>query len=122
MADGYSDIARDHFEHPRNAGAMKCPDAMGTVENPVSGASIVLYLRLADGAIAQVMFQAQGCAATIAAGSITTELLAGKTPEDARALTRVHIETALGGLPPTRKHAADLAIDAVRAALSDLAH
>ena len=119
MADAYSTILRDHFEHPRNVGTLHAPDAIGFAENPASGATLSLHLAFKDGIIDQAVFQAQGCAATIASGSVLTEWVAGKTPSEAGKIARADIEAALGGLPPTRKHAADLAVDAVRTALGN---
>jgi len=121
MTDAYSECVRDHFEHPRHVGVLDHPDAKGYAENPVSGASLVLYLAVCDNVIQQAVFQAQGCAATIACGSMLTVLLIGKSIDDAKMLTRDDIEVALGGLPPTRKHAADLAVDVVRSALAEYA-
>ncbi len=120
MSDSYSTIVRDHFEHPRNVGTLDAPDAMGFAENPASGATLALHLAIKDGVIDRAVFQAQGCAATIASGSVLTEWVIGKTPVRASKITRSDIESALGGLPPTRKHAADLAVDAVHAALNKL--
>lgn len=117
MSDAYSTILRDHFEHPRNVGTLQTPDAVGYAENPASGATLSLHLALKNGVIDRAVFQAQGCAATIASGSVLTEWVMGKPPDEARKISRTDIEAALGGLPPTRKHAADLAVDAVRAAL-----
>ena len=127
MSDAYSTILRDHFEHPRNVGTLQTPDAVGYAENPASGATLSLHLALKNGVINRAVFQlfrpalcflkAQGCAATIASGSVLTEWVMGKPPDEARKISRTDIEAALGGLPPTRKHAADLAVDAVRAAL-----
>lgn len=117
MSDAYSPILRDHFEHPRNVGTLQNPDAVGYAENPASGTTLSLQLALKNGIIDQAVFQAQGCAATIASGSVLTEWVMGKTPDEARKISRTDIEAALGGLPPTRKHAAALAVDAVRATL-----
>ena len=117
MSDAYSTILRDHFEHPRNVGTLQTPDAVGYAENPASGTTLSLHLALKNGVIDRAVFQAQGCAATIASGSVLTEWVMGKPPDEARKISRTDIEAALGGLPPTRKHAADLAVDAVRAAL-----
>lgn len=117
MSDAYSTILRDHFEHPRNVGTLQTPDAVGYAENPASGATLSLHLALKNGVIERAVFQAQGCAATIASGSVLTEWVMGKPPDEARKISRTDIEAALGGLPPTRKHAADLAVDAVRVAL-----
>ena len=119
--DAYSECVRDHFEHPRHVGILNHPDAKGYAENPVSGASLVLYLAICDQVIQEAVFQAQGCAATIACGSMLTVLLIGKSLQEAKMLMRDDIEIALGGLPPTRKHAADLAIDVVRSAIAEYA-
>jgi NifU-like protein involved in Fe-S cluster formation len=119
MADAYTHIVLDHFNYPRNVGALENPDAIGQAENPVSGATIVLHLRVLKNQIDRATFQSQGCTATIAASSMLTELLPGRTLEEAEQLSRVDIEQALGGLPPTRKHAADLAADVARAAVQD---
>lgn len=121
MADAYSECVRDHFEHPRHVGALTHPDAVGAVENPVTGASLVLHLAICRQVIQMAVFQAQGCAATIACGSVLTVLLGEKTLDDAQSMTRDHVEVALDGLPPTKKHAADLAIDALESALADFA-
>ena len=121
MSDGYSTILRDHFEHPRNVGALDTPDATGFAENPASGTTLSLHLAIKDGIIDRARFRAQGCAATIASGSVLTEWVVGKTPIQACKIARADIETALDGLPPTRKHAADLAVDAVHNALGKLA-
>ena len=122
MSDGYSTRVRDHFEHPRNVGVLDNPDAIGTSENPASGATMMVHLGITECVVDRVAFQAQGCAATIAAGSVLTELVLGKKTDQICQMDRLDIEEALGGLPPTRKHAADLAVDAVHAALGNLAH
>lgn len=119
MPDAYTEIVLDHFKNPRNVGMLQHPDAVGRVENPASGASIVLYLQIVDEVVSRATFQTQGCTATIAASSVLTEMAVGRRVEEAEAISRVEIEGALGGLPPTRRHAAALAEDAVRAAVVD---
>jgi len=119
MADAYSECVRDHFERPRRVGRLKDPSAVGQVENPVSGASLILQLIISRNVISDAAFQAQGCAATIACGSMLANMLVDKPLHWARVLTRDDVEEALGGLPATRKHAADLAIDGLRTALRD---
>lgn len=121
MTEGYSARVRDHFENPRHVGVLDQPDGIGDVENPVSGASLLLHLNISGNIIRQAFFKAQGCAATIACGSVLTELLKDKSIDEAKLLSREDVQNALDGLPPTRKHAADLAIDAVRSALADFA-
>lgn len=115
MSDQYSDITRDHFEHPRNVGEIEGADVVGRSENPASGASLVLYVCLSDRIVDRVSFKAHGCTATIAAGSVSTELLLGRELS-VDAVSREELASALGGLPPTRKHAYRLVTDAVAAA------
>jgi nitrogen fixation NifU-like protein len=119
MPDTYSEIVLDHFSNPRNVGVLLDSDGDARVENPVNGATLELYLNIAEGRINQSAFKSLGCTATIAAGSMVTELINGQTVQDAGAITRFDIEAALGGLPPTRKHAASLAEDAIRAAIAN---
>jgi nitrogen fixation NifU-like protein len=119
-SEAYSEVLLSHFKEPRNSGRLPYPDATGRAENPASGATLELQVALHEGRIQEARFKAEGCAATIAAGSVVTELLSGRTPEDAMTLQRIEVDDALGGLPPTRKHASALAVDAVRATLDDL--
>ena len=119
MAETYSEIALDHFRNPRNAGTMHDADGVGSVENPASGAEVSLQLKIVDERIVRAVFRAQGCTATIAAASVLTEMVAGLSVAAAGAVSRADVETRLGGLPPTRRHAAALARDAVRAAVAD---
>ena len=119
MSEAYSEVVLDHFRNPCNVGIFQNPDGVGKVENPASGASIELYLRIEDRVVVEARFQSQGCTATIAASSMLTTLVAGRSVEEAEGISRGEIEQALGGLPPTKKHAAALAEDAVRAAISD---
>ncbi len=119
MSEAYTETVLDHFRNPRNVGAQPDADAVGRAENPASGASMELYLRVFDGRIHLATFQIQGCTASIAAGSMATEMTVGRTVSEAAAITRTEIEGALGGLPATRKHAAALAEQAIRAAIAD---
>jgi nitrogen fixation NifU-like protein len=119
VSEAYTETVLDHFGNPRNVGVQADADAVGRAENPASGASMELYLRVLDGRIQRATFQIQGCTASIAAGSMATEMTAGRTVSEAAAITRTEIEEALGGLPATRKHAAALAEQAIRAAIAD---
>jgi nitrogen fixation protein NifU and related proteins len=105
----------DHFENPHNAGEL--PGATTTIEvsNPVCGDVLRLAVRLESGRIATARFKSQGCVAAIAAGSVLTDLLTGKTPAEAREITAQGISEALGGLPAASFHAAQLCTDAVAA-------
>lgn len=113
----YSERLLDHFQNPRNSGEL--PDAAGTAEteNPVCGDVIRLSLNLKNGRIAEIRFKAKGCVPAIGCGSAVTELALGKTPAEALELTPKQVKEAVGGLPPASNHAAELAIDVLRAAL-----
>lgn len=113
----YSDIIQEHFDNPRNIGTIASADAEAVVSNPACGDVMHLYLRLENHRITDAKFQTMGCPASIAAGSITTELLIGRSLEEALALSREEVNTALGGLTPQKVHTAVLAEDAVRLAL-----
>jgi NifU-like protein involved in Fe-S cluster formation len=112
----YSPVLVDHFLNPRNAGLMQAPDAVGQDEYAGCGDLARAFLRVRDGRAAKVRFQAYGCGPTIAAASMASELAAGRAVEDLARLEPGEIERALQGLPEDRRHAADVAAGAVRAA------
>jgi nitrogen fixation NifU-like protein len=116
-----SDAALDHFHHPRNAGELLDASATAEVTNPVCGDVIRLSVRIDSGRIAVSRFKAQGCVAAIAAASMLTDLLEGKSPAEAGRITPQEISEALGDLPPATFHAAQLCTDAVAALLAKLA-
>ena len=115
----YTDIVQEHFEQPRNVGVIDHADAEAEVSNPACGDIMRLYVRIEDNRIVEAKFQTQGCPAAIAAGSITTEMLHGKTVEELLTLKRDAVNKALGGLPPQKVHASVLSEDAVRATLAN---
>ena len=115
----YSPTLVDHFLNPRNAGLMREADGAGSDEYAGCGDLTRFYLRVCDGRAAEARFQAYGCGPTIAAASVTTELAAGRTVEELAAIKAQEIEDALGGLPEDRRHAADVAAGAMRAAALD---
>jgi len=114
----YSEAILDHFQNPRNAGTLESATATVSVENPVCGDTLELSARMEDGRIAEARFRTRGCVTAMACSSFLTELLRGKTPAEARAITPDQISMALGGLPPATFHAAQLARDAVQALLA----
>jgi nitrogen fixation NifU-like protein len=116
----YSAQLLDHFQNPRNAGEIADADATAEIENPACGDVLRLTMTVSEGRISQVRFKAKGCVAAIACGSALTELLAGKALADVRNLRREEIIAVLGGLPPASTHAAQLAIDALAAALGHI--
>lgn len=113
----YSRQVLDHFEHPRNAGVVDCPDASAQVENPACGDILKLTAKLTDGRLSEVKFQAKGCVPAIACGSALTELLLRKTLQEATALSREELVQNLGSLPEASSHASHLAMDALAALL-----
>lgn len=116
----YSRQVLDHFEHPRNVGDLENATASAQVENPACGDVMKLALRLVDGRITEIRYRAKGCVPAIACGSILTEMIEGKTVEEARRLRRVELVMRLGGLPTPSLHASHLAIDVLAKALNQL--
>jgi nitrogen fixation NifU-like protein len=117
----YSREVLDHFEHPRHTGVVADPDASVQIENPACGDVLKLTLRLTGEQIAEIRFQAKGCVASMACGSALTELVRGRTVAQARELRQEELIGAVGGLPPASVHASHLALDALAAALKQLA-
>ena len=113
----YSKTFLDHFNNPRNVGVIEGAERVGTEKNEVCGDTMTLYLRMTDDRIEEARFQTLGCSASIAASSAMTELVAGKSVGEARALTRHDIAEALDGIPPAKLHSAVLVIDALKSAL-----
>jgi nitrogen fixation NifU-like protein len=113
----YSARLLDHFQNPRNVGELPPPAVTVEVSNPVCGDILRLSVEFRGGRVAEARYKTRGCTAAIAAGSALTELLAGKTPPQMGALRPADIENEVGGLSPESKHAAMLAVDAVRAVL-----
>lgn len=111
----YSAKLLDHFQNPRNAGDLPDANAMVEIENPVCGDVIRLSLKLDEGRISAIKFKAKGCVPAMACGSALTELALGKTPDEARHLSREALIDAVGGLPQASSHAAQLALDALSA-------
>ena len=105
----------DHFQNPRNVGQLAPPALQVEVSNPACGDILVLYALLEEGVFGEVRYQVRGCTASIATGSALTELLLGKTPAQAAAIGRDHVEAAVGGLRNESKHVTALAVDAVKA-------
>jgi len=114
----YSEAFKDHIANPRNAGELENADATAEETNPVCGDRLRLSLRVREDRIEAARFLAYGCPPTLVCGSVLTELIIGKTVEDAMLLTREDLVAAVGGLPSRRKHAAALALETLRAALS----
>lgn len=115
----YSSKVMDHFMNPRNVGEMEHPDGVGQVGNPVCGDIMKMYIKVKDNVITDVKFQTFGCGAAIATSSMATELIKGKTLEEALKLTNKAVAEALDGLPKVKLHCSVLAEEAVQAAIDD---
>lgn len=115
----YSEKVMDHFMNPRNVGELENANAIGQVGNPTCGDIMKIYLDIKDDVIEDVRFKTFGCGAAIATSSMATEMIKGKTIDDALQLTNKAVMDALDGLPPIKVHCSVLAEQAVKAALSD---
>ena len=119
MAGPYSEKVMDHFMHPRNVGEIPDADGVGQVGNPVCGDIMKMYIKVKDNIITDVKFQTFGCGAAIATSSMATELIKGKSMDEALTLTNKAVAEALGGLPQVKMHCSVLAEEAVQAAIND---
>ena len=112
----------DHFQNPRNAGELPPPAVTVEVTNPACGDILQLSVLIEEGQLREVRFKAKGCVASIACGSLLTELAIGKTLEEAGRVTAAEVAAGIGGLPPESGHASVLAEDAIKAALKAVPH
>ena len=115
----YSEKVMDHFANPRNVGEIENADGIGKVGNPVCGDIMNLYLRVENNVITDAKFKTFGCGAAIATSSMVTELVKGKTIDEALAITNRAVAEALGGLPPIKMHCSVLAEEALQSAIDD---
>ena len=115
----YSEKVMEHFRNPRNVGDMEDPDGTGHVGNPVCGDIMELYIKVEDNVITDAKFKTFGCGAAIATSSMVTELVKGKTIEEALEISNKAVAEALGGLPPVKMHCSVLAEEALRSAIED---
>jgi nitrogen fixation protein NifU and related proteins len=115
----YSEKVMDHFKNPRNVGEMENPDGIGHVGNPVCGDIMELYIKVKDNVITDAKFKTFGCGAAIATSSMVTELVKGKTIDEALKISNSAVAEALGGLPPVKMHCSVLAEEALQSAIDD---
>ena len=115
----YSEKVMDHFENPRNMGEIPNASGSGTVGNAKCGDIMRMYLKVENGVIVDVKFKTFGCGAAIATSSMATEMVKGKTIDEALALTNKAVAEALDGLPPVKMHCSVLAEEAIHAAIQD---
>jgi nitrogen fixation NifU-like protein len=119
MGQGYSTIVMEHFASPKNVGEIENADGVGSVGNAVCGDIMKMYIKVDNNVITDVKFKTFGCGAAIASSSMSTEMIKGKTIEEALALTNDAVAEALGGLPKVKMHCSVLAEQAVRSAVDD---
>lgn len=115
----YSEKVMEHFKNPRNVGEMENPSGTGHVGNPVCGDIMELYIKVKDNIIVDAKFKTFGCGAAIATSSMVTEIVKGKTVEEALRISNRAVAEALGGLPPVKMHCSILAEDALKSAIED---
>lgn len=115
----YSEKVMDHFANPRNVGELPDANGIGEVGNSKCGDIMKMYVKIENGKIENVSFKTFGCGAAIATSSMATELIKGKTIEEALKLTNRAVMEALDGLPPVKVHCSVLAEQAIKSAISD---
>jgi nitrogen fixation NifU-like protein len=115
----YTDKVIDHFENPRNVGSIDDADGIGKQGNPVCGDVMQIQIRVRDNIIEEAKFKTFGCCAAIATSSMVTEMVKGKTIEEAERISKQAVAEALDGLPPAKMHCSNLAADALRDAIHD---
>ena len=115
----YSEKVMEHFNNPRNVGEMGNPDGIGHVGNPVCGDIMELYIKVNNGTTVDSKFKTFGCGAAIATSSMVTEMVKGKSIEEALKILKRAVAEALGGLPPIKMHCSSLAEEALKSAIED---
>jgi nitrogen fixation NifU-like protein len=115
----YSEKVMEHFKNPRNVGEIENPDGVGHVGNPVCGDIMELYIKVKDGIIVDAKFKTFGCGAAIATSSMVTEMVKGKSIEEALKISNKTVAEALDGLPAVKMHCSVLAEEALKSAIED---
>lgn len=115
----YSEKVMEHFRNPRNVGVIENADGVGEVGNARCGDIMKIYLKIENDIVTDVKFETFGCGSAIASSSMATEMIRGRSIEEALGLTNQAVTEALGGLPPHKVHCSVLAEEAVRAAVKD---
>ena len=115
----YSEKVMDHFLHPRNVGEIPDASGVGNVGNPVCGDVMRMYLKIENDVIVEARFKTFGCGAAISTSSMVTEMVKGKTIEEALKITNKAVAEALGGLPAVKLHCSVLAEEALKSAIND---
>ena len=119
MSNGYNEKVIEVFSNPKNVGKIENADGVGTVGNATCGDIMKMYLKIENNVIVDAKFQTFGCAAAIATSSTATEMIIGKTVDEAEKLTNADVVDNLGGLPAQKMHCSVLAEEAIREAIKD---
>lgn len=115
----YNEKVMDHFTNPRNVGEVDHADGVGQVGNPTCGDIMKISIKVEDGKIVECKFKTFGCGAAVATSSMVTEMVIGKTIEEAKQITNKMVAEELGGLPPVKMHCSNLAADALKKAIAN---
>lgn len=115
----YTEKVIEHFKNPRNQGSIDNPDATGELGNPACGDVMKIYLKIKDNQVEDIKFETLGCAAAIAVSSAMTEIVKGKSLEEAEQVSKDEVVEALGGLPEMKVHCSVLGIDALKKAIQN---
>lgn len=115
----YGEKVMDHFQNPRNVGEIENADGIGKVGNPICGDIMNIYIKVKDDKIVDCKFKTFGCGAAIATSSMVTEMVKGKTIEEALEISNKTVADALGGLPPIKMHCSNLAAEGLSKAIED---
>lgn len=113
----YSEKVMDHFMNPRNVGEIPDADGVGMEGNPTCGDAMQIFIKVEDNRIVDAKFRTFGCGAAIAVSSMITEMVKGKTLDEALAISKETVANELGGLPPQKMHCSNLGADALRKAI-----
>ena len=115
----YSNKVMEHFKNPHNVGEIENADGVGHVGNPVCGDLMELYIKIDNNTIVDAKFKTFGCGAAIATSSIVTDMVKGKSVEEALEISNRAVAEALDGLPPVKMHCSVLAEEAIKSAIED---
>lgn len=120
MVYRYTEKVKDHFKNPHNAGKLTDPDAVATEGSLACGDMMTIYIKEKDGVIEDIKFESYGCAANIATASMVTDIVMGKTLEEAEKITWQKISEKLGGLPKVKNHCSNLAVETLHSTIRKL--
>ena len=115
----YSEKVMDHFMNPRNVGEIPDADGVGMEGNPTCGDAMQLFIKVENDRIVDAKFRTFGCGAAIAVSSMITEMVKGKTLDEAMSMSKEAVANELGGLPPQKMHWSNLGADALKKAIED---